>query len=82
MFLIKTKPYFEFSVSLVARYMSNPSIIHIKVAKRILRYVKGIINFGIHYACNYKLKLIGFSDSNWGSDLDDRKRTSANCFSL
>ena len=73
MFLINTRPYLLFSVSLVARYMSDPSIVHLKVMKRILRYLKGIVNYGIHYTCNSKLKLTGFNDSDWGSDLDDIK---------
>ena len=48
MFLTNTRPDLQFSVSLVARYMSDPSAVHLKVAKRILRYVKGTIDFGIH----------------------------------
>jgi len=41
MFLTNTRPYLQFSVSLFARYFSDPSIVHLKEEKRILIYVKG-----------------------------------------
>jgi hypothetical protein len=48
MFLTHKRPDIAYSVSLVSRYMTEPSQIHMKEAKRILRYVKGTLNFGIH----------------------------------
>ena len=71
MFLTNTRSYLQFSVSLMERYMSDPSIAHLNAAKGILRYVKGTIDYGIHYECNSKFKLSDFSDSDWGNDLDD-----------
>ena len=53
-----------------------------KATKRILRYVKGTTNFGIHYSKMDDVKLEGFSDSDWGSNIDDRKSTLGNCFTL
>eukprot|EP00253_Pinus_taeda_P010257 PITA_10257 len=50
--------------------------------QEILRYVKGTLNFGIHYYSCEKFNLVGFSDSDWGGSLDDRKSTSGNCFSF
>ena len=82
MFLCNTRPDIQFAVSLVSRYMNDPSILHLKAAKRILRYVKGTIGYGLHYSHVDKFELVGFSDSDWGSNLDDRKSTSGQCFSL
>jgi len=48
MFLTNTRPNLQFSVSLVIGYMSDPSIVNLKEENRILRYVKGTINFGVH----------------------------------
>jgi len=62
--------------------MSAPSEIHLKVTKIILRYVKGTLNFGIHYLKNKHVKLVGYSDNDWGNNIDDRKSTSDNCFNL
>lgn len=46
-----------------------------KETKRILRYVKGTLNFSIHYYSSEKFNLVGFSDSYWGGSIDDRKST-------
>lgn len=62
--------------------MSDPSIVHLKAAKTILRYVKGTTNFGIHYCSSKKLELFGYSDSDWDTNIDDIKSTSGNYFSL
>jgi len=62
--------------------MSAPSETHLKAAKIILRYVEGIMNFGIHYLINNHVKTMGYSDSDWGNNIDDEKSTYTNYFSL
>eukprot|EP00253_Pinus_taeda_P022063 PITA_22063 len=42
----------------------------------------GTITYGIHYAANCSLNLIGFTDSDWASDTIDRKSTSGYVLSL
>lgn len=49
---------------LVSRYMSDPYKLHLKETKRIMRYVKGITDFSIHYYKSDDVKLFGFSDSD------------------
>ena len=80
-FLTHTRPHIAFLVSLVSRYMKNPSQIHMKAPKIILRYMKDTLNLYIHYYSVEKFNLVGFSDSDWGGSVDDRKSTSRNCFS-
>jgi hypothetical protein len=53
--------------------MESPTTTHFKAAKKILRYVKGTIDFGLLYPSSNEFKLVGYSDSDWGGDLDDRK---------
>jgi hypothetical protein len=62
--------------------MTEPSEIHMKESKRILRYVRRTLNFCIHYYTSKMFNLVGFSDSYWGGSLDERKSTSGNCFSF
>ncbi|KAH9752737.1 hypothetical protein KPL71_014822 [Citrus sinensis] len=62
-------------VGLVSRYMKNPKTTHFKAAKRILRYINGTTNCGLLYSFSNDYKLVGYSDSNWGGDVDDRKST-------
>jgi hypothetical protein len=62
--------------------MKTPHEIHWKEAKRILRYVRGTIQFRIHYSSGGTPLLVGFTDSDWTSDPDDHKSTAGYVFSL
>lgn len=62
--------------------MSEPYSLQLKVIKRILRYIKGIVNFSIHYFPSKEVEQVDFNYSNWGNNLDDKKSTSCNGFSL
>jgi hypothetical protein len=50
LYLTHTHPDISFVVGLVSQYMKTPHEIHWKEAKRILQYVWGTIQFGIHYS--------------------------------
>jgi hypothetical protein len=52
--------------------MQTPHESHWKAAKRILRYVRGTSSFGIHYSSGGTPLLVGFTDSDWVGDPDDR----------
>ena len=60
-------------------YMQTPHESHWKAAKRILQYIRGTIQFGIHYSTGGKHLLV---DSDWADDPDDRKSTTGYVFSL
>ena len=70
------------AVSLISRYMENPTEAHLLAAKRILRYVKDTVDFGILYKNDGNSNLIGFSNSDYAGDIDDRKSTSEIVFML
>jgi hypothetical protein len=74
-YLTCTRPDILYGVGLVSRYMESPTTTHFKEAKRILRYVKGTIDFSLLYPSSNEFKLVGYSDSDWGGDVDDRKST-------
>jgi hypothetical protein len=76
------RPYILYGVRLVSRYMELPTITHFKVAKRILRYIKGTIDFGLLYPSSNEFKFVGYSDSDWGGDVDDIKSTTGFVFYL
>ena len=48
----------------------------------MLRYLTGIVEYGLDYKRSNKIRLIGFTDSNWVGSVADRKSTTGCCFSL
>lgn len=56
--------------------------LHLKAAKRVLRYVKGTHDFGVKFEKGRNLELVGYSDNDWGGSFDDIaiKRLSHNNF--
>eukprot|EP00253_Pinus_taeda_P035397 PITA_35397 len=82
LYLTHTRPDLSFVVGLVARFLQNPRESHWKAAKRILRYVRGTVQFGIHYSAKATPLLVGFTDSDWAGDPDDRKSTAGYVFTL
>ena len=56
--------------------------VHLIVAKHILRYLKGTIDYGIKYEENQKINLEGYVDSDWAGNAINRKSTSGCCFSM
>jgi len=82
MYLTTTRPDILNAVSILSRFMHCASEIHLKAAKRVVRYIKGTINFGIKFKKSKEFKLFGFSDSDWAGSIDDMKSTSGYCFSF
>ncbi|XP_052625051.1 secreted RxLR effector protein 161-like [Lactuca sativa] len=81
-YLTHTRPDLSYSVGVMSRYMEAPKMCHLNALKKILRYVKGTKDFGLVYKTGGDKKIVGFSDSNHGTDLDDRKGTTGTIFFL
>ena len=62
--------------------MNNPSKLLSSVVERIMRYIDGTTPYGILYEKISGFKLTGYSDSDWGGSVDDRRSTSRNLFTL
>ncbi|KAK2435236.1 hypothetical protein QL285_020311 [Trifolium repens] len=68
---------------IVSRFMEKPKTSHLIAVKRILRYVKVTIECGILFPASDRgkeIKLVGYTDSNWYGDIDDRKSTAGYVF--
>ena len=48
-------------VGMVSRYQANPGMIHWKAVKRILRHLKGTMDYSLCYQ-GKELRLVGYSD--------------------
>ncbi|CAL8176432.1 unnamed protein product [Prunus armeniaca] len=80
MYLTTIRPDMKFVVSLISRYMSNPTELHMEAAKRILRYLRGTTDFGVFYKKGGKGELNVYTDSDYAGDQEDRKSTSGYVF--
>lgn len=81
-YLTITRPDISFSVGVVSQFMDKPCESHLIAAKRILRYIKGTLNFGLFYQQHTPLLLTGFVDADWAGDLNDRRSTIGYCFNM
>ncbi|XP_047339676.1 uncharacterized protein LOC124943170 [Impatiens glandulifera] len=62
--------------------MERPTEIHLNAAKKVIRYIKGTLDLGILYNRGNEGNLVGFTDSDYAGDLDDRRSTSGYVFKL
>lgn len=78
-----TRPDIQYAVGAVSRFNNNPGPNHWMAVKRILRYLKGTINYKLTYNSNDENHdICCYSDSDWASDQDDRNSTTGYIFKL
>ncbi|MCI36317.1 hypothetical protein A2U01_0057540, partial [Trifolium medium] len=74
-YMTATRPDLMYAVSLISRFMESPTELHHQAVKKILRYLKGTVSYGLFYKKSERNKLVGFGDRDYVGDLDDRKST-------
>lgn len=62
--------------------MHKPLDQHFKSIKCILRYFQATLDYGISFTTTSCLSLVGYSNANWGTDLDDRRSSIGFCLFL
>ena len=82
LYLTASRPNISYSVGVCARYRYhvNPKESHMIVIKRIIKYVKTTVDFGVWYSKDTNDVLVGYSDADWVGNADDRKSTSGGLF--
>ncbi|KAL4181391.1 hypothetical protein AMTRI_Chr12g270960 [Amborella trichopoda] len=70
-----TRADIAFVVGKLNRYINNPSQEHWIVVNRVLRYLKGTIDYGLYYVGEPTI-LEGYNNSNWIMDSEESKSTS------
>jgi hypothetical protein len=82
-YLVHTRPDLAFTVGYVSRFMQRPTTEHQQAVKKILRYVEGTSDYGLHYPrCPGAEHFIGYSDSDLTGDINISKSTSGTLFFL
>ncbi len=77
-----TRPDIAYAVGNVARFCSKPTKRHWVAVKRIMRYLCGTVNYGLCYDRGNQDECTGYSDADWGGDIDTRKSTSGYVYKL
>ena len=80
--MVATRPDIAWVITKLSQFFNNPTSEHISAAKRVLRYLKGTRDQKLTYMKQTRLNLVGYSDSDWPTSLDDRKSTSGFVFKL
>ncbi|CAM8906112.1 unnamed protein product [Rhodiola kirilowii] len=76
--MLCTRPDLAFALGVLSRFMSNPGNAHWTAMKYVLKYIAGTQNLGLVYKkYETKIKLKGYVDSDYASNKDTRKSTTA-----
>ena len=70
-----------YAVCRLSRYTHNPNNDHWSALARLMKYLRGTMNYGILYS-GFPIMLEGYNDANWISDSDEIKSTSGYVFTL
>ena len=79
--MVCTRPDIVHAVRVVSRFMSRPGKQHWEAVKWILRYLKGSLDTSLCFTCA-SLKLQGYVDVDFASDIDSRKSAAEFVFTL
>ena len=81
MYLVNTKPDIYFALNILSQIQLEPHHDHWIAAKHILTYLRGTIHHCLKYDSK-EIKLIGFTESDWGGYETNGRSTIGGCFSL
>jgi hypothetical protein len=82
LYITTSRPDIMHVVGMVGRYQSAPKQSHLIAVKRIFKYLKGTMNYGLWYPRNHNFQLSVYSDVDWANCMDERKSTSGGAFFL
>ena len=77
---LATRPDLAFSVSLLARFQSNPGIDHWNALMHVMGYIKNTIDHGLTYSRDSELSPMAYVDADYGGCRDTRRSTSGYVF--
>jgi hypothetical protein len=70
-YLTLTRPDLSFSINNVCQFLHAPTTDHWTAVKRILRYVKHTLRYGLKITKSSSMLVSAFTDSDWASDPND-----------
>jgi hypothetical protein len=82
MYPTNTRQNIFFAMNTLSQFLVEPKCVQIVVAKHVMSYLKGTLDFGLSYNGDHDFRLSGYTDSDWAGSVSDRNSTSGCCFSL
>ena len=82
MYLMNMRPNIFFVVNTLIHFLMNLIHVHLIVAKHVVRYLKGIVEYGLKYDMNQKTNLHSYVYSDWKRCATERNTTLGCFFSL
>ncbi|KAM2811016.1 hypothetical protein COP1_043727 [Malus domestica] len=80
--MICTRPDIAYAVSITSRYQSNPGSEHWTAVKTVLKYLRRTKDMFLVYGGASELRVEGYTDADFQSDVDDRSSNSGYVFTL
>ncbi|KAI3766125.1 hypothetical protein L2E82_16175 [Cichorium intybus] len=74
-YLTITRPDLSYAVNQVSQFLHTPTNDHFQAVKRIIRYVKSTISYGLHFQHPQSTTLVGYSDADWARCIETRRST-------
>jgi hypothetical protein len=78
-YLTLTRPDISYAVQQICLHMHAPRQPHLALIKRVLRYLRGTMDFGLHLRASTSSDLTAYSDADWAGCPDTRRSTSGYC---
>lgn len=72
-YLTITRPNLSYAVNQVSQFLHAPTVDHFQSVKRILRYIKGMLSFGLTFSRSHKSSIIGYYDADLARCLETRR---------
>ncbi|PWA97255.1 ribonuclease H-like domain-containing protein [Artemisia annua] len=81
-YLTHTRPDISYVVHCLSQFMHSPLKSHLKIALKVLRYLKSSPGMGVHITKNSENSLNAFVDADWAKCVVTRKSVTGFCVSL
>lgn len=75
-----SRPDIAYAISLLSRYNNCYTMTHWNAVKRVLRYLKGTVNYRLEF--NSESAFDVYCDADWGNKLNDRYSVTGSCIKV
>lgn len=75
-YLAKTRPDLVYTLSLLSKFSSQPREAHWKALKRVVRYIRGTLDYGLLYKSVKNPRLVCYTDADYAGDQSNSHSTS------